>query len=361
MNFEIREDMWNRLRLSDKKKVMYGMGNGADKILKVCERYGIEICDFFASEGFVRGHSFHGKTVLSYSQVKEKYGAENITVLLSFATSLPDVLENIYRIAEECELYAPDVPVFGETLFDAEFYTAHRDDIERVYNMLADEESRNIYINVIKYRLSGDIRYLRLAESDKDKTYTELLNARDFRNTADLGAYNGDTVRELAGYAPGLRRVTALEPDRRNFRKLSEYAAAESRFEVIPLQLGAWSCMAELTFDGSGNRNSNISGTPLSGKTTLVSADALDAVIPQDEKTDYIKYDVEGSEREAIEGSRQIIERCRPRLLISAYHRSGDIFELPLLINRLFPSYRIFMRRFRYIPAWDLDLICIPE
>ena len=71
-------DLWNYLSKAKKTIVMYGMGNGADKILAVCQQYNIEIADFFASDGFVRGHSFHGKTVLSYSQVKEKYGKENI-------------------------------------------------------------------------------------------------------------------------------------------------------------------------------------------------------------------------------------------------------------------------------------------
>ena len=114
-------DLWTHLQKTDKKIVMYGMGNGADKILAVCRERGIEVVDFFASDGFVRGHSFYGKRVLSYSEMKERYGAENVIVLLSFASSLPDVLEYIYKIASECELYAPDVPVCGTNLFDLEF------------------------------------------------------------------------------------------------------------------------------------------------------------------------------------------------------------------------------------------------
>ena len=66
-------DIWTYLQNCGKKIVMYGMGNGADKILDICEKKGIVISDFFASDGFVRGHMFHGKTVLSYSQIKEKY------------------------------------------------------------------------------------------------------------------------------------------------------------------------------------------------------------------------------------------------------------------------------------------------
>ena len=93
-------DLWQYLSQTPKKIVMYGMGNGADKILSVCEKYGIEICDFFASDGFVRGHSFHGKRVLSFSEATQKYGKENMIVLLSFASSLPDVIENFKRISQ---------------------------------------------------------------------------------------------------------------------------------------------------------------------------------------------------------------------------------------------------------------------
>ncbi len=117
-------DLWQYLKAasdSGRPILLYGMGNGADKIIAVCEAYGIPVADFFASDGFVRGHSFHGKVVLSFSQACEKYGAENMIVLLSFASSRPEVLELIQHVANTCELYVPDVPVCGPELFNAEF------------------------------------------------------------------------------------------------------------------------------------------------------------------------------------------------------------------------------------------------
>ena len=36
-------DLWHSLASTDKTVVMYGMGNGADKILGVCEKFNIEI------------------------------------------------------------------------------------------------------------------------------------------------------------------------------------------------------------------------------------------------------------------------------------------------------------------------------
>lgn len=351
-------DMWDHLASTSKTVVMYGMGNGADKILAVCEKYGVCVSDFFASDGFVRGHSFHGKTVLSYSDVKAKYGAENIIVLLSFGSSLPDVLELFKTVNSECELYAPDVPVCADALFNYEFFRANRDKIDQAYSLLADEESRRIYENVILYKLSGRIEYLFAAESQKDESYA-LLGARGFSSAADLGAYNGDTARELLRYSPDIKKIYALEPDKRNFRKLSEFCSAyEGSAELIPVNAAAWSEDTTLIFGGEGNRNSGIFAPTKTAKAVEVSARSLDSVLCG-EAVDYIKYDVEGAEREAIEGSRETILSHHPALLVSAYHKSEDIFALPLQIHELSTDYKLYYRRYPYVPAWDLNLICI--
>ena len=347
-------DLWQYLASTEKTVVMYGMGNGADKILAVCEKFGIEVADFFASDGFVRGHSFHGKRVLSYTEVKEKYGAENLIVLLSFASSLPDVLSLFDRVASECELYAPDVPVCGDTLFDLAFYREHREELSAVYSLLADEESRRIFECVLRYKLSGKISELRAVESTKDETYS-LLTAQNIRTAADLGAYNGDTVRELKNYAPELSEVWAFEPDRRSFRKLSEFANTLEAPKLYPIHAAAWSENTTLSFADTGNRNA---GAFALGKQIEVEAKTLDGVL-RGTCVDYIKYDVEGAEREAILGSSETIREHHPRLLVSIYHRSEDLFALPLLLHEKFPEYRLYLRRTPYVPAWDLNLICV--
>ena len=361
MNFSdnlVREDLWSYLASTHKTVVMYGMGNGADKILAVCEGYGIKVADFFASDGFVRGHSFHGKVVLSYSAVKEKYGTENIIVLLSFGSSLPDVLELFKRVNSECEMYAPDVPVCGEALFTYEFFKQNKEKIEQVYSLLADEISQKIYQSIINYKLSGKLSYLFDAESDKSESYS-LLDAKSFRSAADLGAYNGDTVRELLGYCPDIDTVYAFEPDRRNFRKLNEYCNTfEGKAQLIPINAAAWSKDTTLIFGGEGNRNSGLFAPLKTAKSVEVSARSLDSVL-DGKGVDYIKYDVEGAEREAIVGSRETIFKYKPALLVSAYHRSEDIFNLPLQIHGINPDYKLYYRRYPYVPAWDLNLICI--
>lgn len=359
MNIEIKQDLWQYLAQVKRPIVMYGMGNGADKILAVCERYGIEISDFFASDGFVRGHSFHGKVVISYSAMKEKYAGQDPIVLLSFASSLPDVLSLFKRVDEECELYAPDVPVFGDTLFTQEFFELNRERMESVWNALADDESKRIYENVIKYKLSGKLSYLWDSESDRDEVFEKILDCTSIRSYVDAGAYNGDTLREMLRFDPDLERAIALEPDARNYRKLCDWASTKVNIDIKCINAGAWNKNDTLLFDASGNRNAGIitKGNIVS-KVKEIRVTSIDEILDGD-SVDYIKYDVEGSEKEALLGSRQTIRDHMPKLLISLYHRSEDIFELPELVRSISPDYRLYLRRFQYIPAWDLNLYAI--
>ncbi len=361
MNINIKTDLWHYLAKCDRPIVMYGMGNGADKIIAVCNKYGIEISDFFASDGFVRGHSFHGKTVISYSAMKEKYEGQNPIVLLSFASSLPDVMTLFKKVADECELYAPDVPVFGETLFTIEFFEENRERFEEVCELLADEESKRIYENVIFYKLSGDIKYLWNSESDKAQVYDEILNCKNIIRYVDLGAYNGDTIREMLQFNPNLKTAIALEPDARNFRKLNEYAQTIDNIDIQCINAGAWNEKTTLLFDASGNRNAGIvSKGNIVSKIKEVPVVSVDEVL-SGAQVDYIKYDVEGSEKEALLGSANTIKTHSPKLLVSLYHRSEDMFALPELVKELYPDYSLYLRRFPYIPAWDLNLYAVKK
>lgn len=364
MPYSVYPDLWEYLKNTEKHVVMYGMGNGADKILAVAEAKGIPIEDFFASDGFVRGHSFHGKRVLSYSEAKQKYGADNMIVLLSFASSLPDVIQNILRIAGECELYAPDVPVFGDNLFDSAFYSEHKQQFDAARALLADKESVRVFDCIIAYKLSGDLKYLLDAENDPDESFTEILPSDTFETVIDLGAYNGDSARALAPYAKNLKTIYTLEPDARNYRKLCAYAEEETRFSVIPMQYAAWDEDTVLYFDASGNRNAgaaqNTSGVllPRAGKVKQVEARSVDSLFGNT-RCDYIKFDVEGSEQKALLGCQKTIAAHAPALLVSCYHRSEDLYLLPQLLHDMHPDYRLYLRRFRYFPAWDINLYAI--
>ena len=109
------ENVWDRLRRDGKPLVLYGMGDGAEKINAVLESKGMHITAVFASDDFVRGQSFLGHTVQRYREVCAQF--TDFNVVLGFASQRPEVLENIARIHQEHPVYAPDIPVAGIGLF----------------------------------------------------------------------------------------------------------------------------------------------------------------------------------------------------------------------------------------------------
>ena len=362
MQIQETTDVWQTLKTTNKPIVFYGMGNGADKILAVMDGLGVEVSDFFASDGFVRGHTFHGKRVLSYSEACEKY--PDMLVVISFASSLPEVLARFDAIDARYETVAPDVPVSGDTLFTYEWFSEHRASFEAVYDTLADDESRNIYEHIINYKLSGKLCYLRAAVSDEDTVLRQLVHPETVRSYLDLGAYNGDTVRSMLAAAPNLKTVWAMEPDARNYKKLALYAEGEMRAAVHAYNYAAWDKRETLTFRVEGNRNSTVAQNGTTGiavkqaKEKQIEAERPDAVVGG-AQVDYIKFDVEGAEQQALLGCTETIAAYKPRMLVSLYHRSEDLFALPELVLSLRGDYRLYLRRFRYVPAWDINLYCI--
>ena len=54
---------WDAIKEEKRPIFIYGMGNGALKIMSVFKQYGIPLAGIFASDDFVRGHEFEGYKV----------------------------------------------------------------------------------------------------------------------------------------------------------------------------------------------------------------------------------------------------------------------------------------------------------
>lgn len=353
--------LWQQLQQETRPIVLYGMGDGAQKILNVCHDKGIVVRGVFASDDFVRYNQFAGFTVSKLSDLQAQLG-EDLVILISFASQLPDLLHFFADLNQKHTVYAPDVPVIGGGLFDIAFARAHRDDFARVYDLLADEPSRTAYANIIRFKLTGKIDHLFACHTAKDEVFRNVLQPTKSEHFCDLGAYNGDTIRELLSYTEGqYASITALEPDRRNFRKLTAYAQEHLTGEVSLHQAGGWHTSEILTFSAKAGRNSTLTGAiPAQNTATDAQKSATQtqmlAVDDLNKPCTYLKMDVEGAERPALLGAAHTLRTQAPKLNIAAYHRNEDLFDLPLLIHQLQPSYRIYLRHHPYVPAWDVNL-----
>ncbi|MBR4907820.1 MAG: FkbM family methyltransferase [Acidaminococcaceae bacterium] len=395
--------VWEYLKTAKKPVVLYGTGDGADKILARLAAEGITVSAVFASDEFVRGQQFHGFTVRRYSELLSL--KENVIVLIAFASQLPEMLERFQDLEQVHETYAPHVPIFnGDETVTPEWIGKYAEELQAVYDRLADEESRKVFADILNYRISGKISYLRDCTTMRENDLRKIFSFGDEETYVDAGAYDGDTIEEflqLTGHR--YKKIYAVEPDPKNFKKLMEFVRQNDLdyMECIPGCL--WRECGVLELTGNGGRQSTLwsaekeedeAGKPAADTVSGLLANCADTIrtskinmtvegvndrglrrkkqrknpvqvvsvdsILGTDHASYMKFDVEGVEKEALEGAKEHLVPDRegnlPKLFIAAYHHDEDLFTLPLLLWKLQPRYRIYLRKHPYVPDWEINI-----
>ena len=381
--------LWEYLKVGGKSVVIYGTGDGADKVLMRLQENRIPVSGIFASDEFVRGQQFHGFTVHKYSELLAL--REKVIVLIAFASERPEMLERFYQLVQIHETYAPHVPVFsGDETVTREWIEKYETELRAVYDRLADAVSRETFAAVLNYKLSGKLSYLKECTTKRDDDLKRIFTFGEEETYVDLGAYNGDTVREFLQLTQGsYKKIYALEPDPKNFKKLTDFTRKNEIKNVECIPAGVWRECGVMELSGNGGRQSTFWKT--AGRVTAANDSRQDLLDVQDgniyqpqkrsahkrrkeqqvpvvsvdsflqnDHADYMKFDVEGVEKEALEGAvRHLVPDCigkLPKLLVAAYHHDEDIFALPLLLWKLQPDYKIYLRKHPYVPAWEINV-----
>ncbi|MGN0446800.1 MAG: FkbM family methyltransferase [Acutalibacteraceae bacterium] len=357
VQFAIHEtqDVWQRLQQTNTPIVLYGTGNGADKILDAFAAYGIPVADIFVSDSFYRAQTFRGFQVLTFADVCRKY--TDCLIILAFAVFRPDMLQRIRDIQKHYEVLAPEMPVFGTGYYTWNTLEEQGGQMDHVWQMLEDDSSRQVLENLINYRISGKLIYLEQATSPRSEVFQNILHLDGNEAYADLGAYRGDTIQEFLEQTGGsFRQIYALEPDEKNYQRLTDWVQTlpkEQQKKISCYPLASWCDRRVLPFDGGGGRNSSLQ----TGRRVAHTTD-LDTLLGEQPVT-YVKMDVEGADKETLLGMQKTLARQQPKLAVSAYHRTEDLLMLPDLIRQGNPNYRIYLRHHPYIPAWETNYYCV--
>lgn len=238
--------------------------------------------------------------------------------------------------------------------YDESLMEKHKNDFARAAEVYADDLSKKImesYLLGKKMKgYEGEFVYC------TEGTYFNELTIPVLSGGAvDCGAFTGDTVRkylDVTGNAKG--KVWAFEPDPENFKKLLASCCEFPNVEC--LNYGVWDKDEILSFSANGSGDSSISADG----DIKVTCKKIDDLIVGD-KVGFIKMDVEGAERQALVGAREVIRRDKPVLAISAYHLWDDLAVLPLLIDEITADdYKIYLRH-HGIAAEELVIYAIPS
>ena len=170
----------------------------------------------------------------------------------------------------------------------------------------------------------------------------------------DCGAYDGDTIAAFRRVTDDhFDRIIAFEPDPKNFAALKSAVNGDQRIVLQPYATSARrETLRFVAGDGVGSRVSS-AGTCEIESITL--DEALEGVVPT-----YIKFDIEGSEPDALEGGRKTIAHHRPKMAVCLYHAPDHLWSIPLRLNELLPNSRFTLRTY-YADGFDCVCYCIPR
>jgi FkbM family methyltransferase len=233
-------------------------------------------------------------------------------------------------------------------LSDPELIFNNINNINKVYNMLSDDHSKNLLQSICEFRTGNDNNYSHFIDQEP-QYFNSITLQDDIKYYIDGGAYNGDTFQQLQN-STAIDKAMLFEPDTDNFKKLTKNVVS-----AVCLPLAISDKTELLTFNMGHGESSNLN-TNGGNKVMAISLDDMFAKV----NVDFIKLDLEGGEIPALLGAKNLIKFARPKLAISLYHRPEDLWEIPLLLYSICNNYNFYIRQHFY-NSFDSVLYGIPK
>ena len=174
----------NEPNLVNKRLWIWGAGNTAqlyqEGFLRL-EKEGFKFEGYIDKKIAKQKEVFYGKPVIEPSKIVK---LENVCILI--CTSCPDV---IYEIKEQCEKSHIESYLIDEVILKK-----HSAEVLKCYDMMCDQQSKDIYAELVKWRISG-IKSLNIIQWENQYFCLERFLQKDPEEVfVDLGAYIGDTI-----------------------------------------------------------------------------------------------------------------------------------------------------------------------
>jgi len=340
--------------------LIYGAGATGHSVDKYLSEAGFKVSAFIDKNQDLK-YAGANKPVLSMQEAIKAFGVD-VQILIAIHNRGVDMLE-VIQLLEEAGIKSiytmfhyvcqfPDDKTFRYFLTDPVNIVSEKSNAEKFYNLLEDQESKDLYRNLIKFRLSGDYRACPRPSLYTQYSPPDIPRWKSPLRLIDCGAYDGDSINLLNSYGYEFDSIIALEPDLNNYQKLIKNVDFP---DSIFLPCGASSCGKTVQFNSGNGEGSRASHD---GAITIQMV-SIDEAFPF-AHPNLIKMDIEGGEREALLGAKETILKFQPGITLSAYHLPYDLWELGLLIFEINPSYKFYMRTHGF-SSFETVLYVIPK
>lgn len=333
--------------------VIYGCGKLGQKIAAGLGRSGRRVTAFADANQKHWGTVVDNLTVYSPEQATRKFGRSHTFVVTVWRNYL-EIKDALFKAgAWQVQHFLPLLWKHSNELLPnynldlPSRMEGRRERIEKAFALLEDSVSQKEFLFQLRWMTS--LRSMNVPPSlDLEDQYfpDDLFHLGKREVFVDCGAYDGDTLNNFLGRTHSeFDAVITIEPDQANVSALKSFVTSldrelQRKIEIKPLGVGEKHEM--IAFAASGSESSAIDHH---GEATI-EVKPLDDLLAETAPT-YIKMDIEGAELHALNGAKATIRKHFPRLAVCVYHLQEHLWEIPLTISELHPSYRLSIRRYR--------------
>lgn len=342
-------DTWENFKekVEGNKLVLFGASSGCRHFFEKKENE-YQVAYIVDNDSKKWGQQIYGKEIKNPNVLKEE-DSKNIIVLI--------VSVYIREIADQLESLGI-TNYYSWRFLNTVIYKADTDqyakEFEKVKNLLADEESKKIYEEVIERRKNGSKDYRSLC-SENHYFPEGIIEKEENEVFVDCGAYDGDSIIKFKEWSHNkYKQIFAFEPTRHTYQKLVNNLYKDEK--SICILAGVWDKETKMTFY-ENESVAGANGIRENGQAEICCI-TLDEVLGS-EKITFIKMDVEGAEQRALIGASNIIKRDKPKLAVSIYHSLEDLWKVPSLIHEIVPEYQLYIRHHDILP-WETVVYAVP-
>lgn len=330
------------------KVLLFGADILGKEFLKVCKSNNLKVMAICDNDRSKKGRKILGVKVISIDELKEYPKDTPIIVTIMHDFIVKEQLKKLGYTS-----------VFGHTYFAAlypekfHYFTWQSSqkalknglaEVLELYRLLKDKKSKKVLEQLITHRLTLDHEDLVGVVDEMDKEYFDPSIIMTLENEVfvDGGGFDGDTIKKYIHSSKNIfKEIHCFEPDSTSQKKIKTFLKKKKDNRIIlhPFGLSNKNHLAFFSDTGTAGSKVNDGGAR---KIKLVSLDAY----LYNKKPTFIKFDIEGSETDAIMGMKKIMRELKPKLAICIYHKPSDLWKVPLLIKKINPKYKIFIRHY---------------
>lgn len=222
----------------------------------------------------------------------------------------------------------------------------NRKKIFRLYNLLIDDDSKYVLYQKVYEFFSKRIIHHDIATYPQyfpDEIRSKLSADEVF---IDCGAYYGDTIKEFIFQTNNeFKSIYAFEMDELIYKSMLQQSFMHDD-RVLVFNYGVSDENKLISYERTGCPSYVLTKSNDAEKyhAEVKSLDSMmmDGIIKGE--ITFVKMDIEGAELDALRGMKELIRIHKPKLAISVYHRTFDLWEIPMYIYSLLPEYKFILR-----------------